>query len=382
MTITAKVAPSDAMFPLSEYQDRIARTRSKMAELKADVLLIDCVEHMVYLFGYAPPAAIYQVVLLPLEGDPVGIVRSLDATTFAEQSWVREAIHFADDQNPIAIISEEVKRRGWSGANIAIELDSHFLPAKRFMQLQSALPDAHFIDFSQVLWEMRLIKSEHEIAMMREVSRIADAGMMAAIETAAEGVSERKCAAALYARVIEEGADSMRSALMSAGARTDSLHGRLGNHILRKGDVMHVESIPLLRGYGARLMRSSVVGGPAADLANAAQVMLAAQEEQYAAMRPGARASDVDGILRDRILKSGLRKTYENFTGYTLGFIGLPITSDFTRAYLRTSDWLLEEGMVFHMYTYAAGIAFSDTVLVTDTGSERLTRTERKLFVR
>lgn len=382
MTAVNEMASADAMFPLAEYTSRVDKTRSKMVELKADVLLIDCVEHMVYLFGYAPPAAIYQAVLLPLEGEPVGIVRGLDASMFKEQSWVRDVVHFADHENPIAVLSAEAKRRGWSTAQIAIELDSHFLPAKRFMQLQAALPDVRFVDFSQVLWEMRLIKSPREIAMMREVSRIADCGMVAAIEAAREGVSERECAAALYAKVIVEGADSMRSALISAGARSDSLHGRLGNHVLQRGDVLHVESIPLYRGYGARLMRSSVIGEPPADLARAAEIMLATQEEQYAAMRPGSRASDVDAILRNGILEAGLRKTYGNFTGYTLGFIGLPKTSDFTRAFLPGSDWFLEEGMVFHMYTYAAGIAFSDTVLITRSGSERLTTTERKLFVR
>lgn len=382
MTAVNEMAPSDAMFPLAEYVSRIEKTRSKMAEMKADVLLIDCVEHMVYLFGYAPPAAIYQAVLLPLDGAPVGVVRGLDASMFGEQSWVRDVVHFADHEDPIAVLSAEAKRRGWAGARIAIELDSHFLPAKRFMRLQAALPDVRFVDFSQVLWELRLIKSDREIAMMREVSRIADRGMVAAIEAAREGVSERECAAALYAEVIREGADSMRSALISAGARSDSLHGRLGNHVLRPGDVLHVESIPLYRGYGARLMRSSVIGEPPPDLARAAEIMLSTQEAQYAAMRPGSKASDVDAILRNGILEAGLRETYGNFTGYTLGFIGLPKTSDFTRAFLPGSDWFLEEGMVFHMYTYAAGIAFSDTVLITRSGSERLTTTERKLFVR
>lgn len=381
MTTVNDMAPADATFPLQEYQARIRKTRLKMAEMKADVLLIDCVEHMVYLFGYAPPAAIYQAVLLPLDGEPVGIVRALDASMFSEQSWVREVVHFADHEDPVSVLAAEVKRRGWGRACFAIELDSHFLPAKRFMQLQAALPEVRFVDFSQILWEMRLIKSAAEVALMREVSRIADCGMVAAIEAAHEGASERECAAALYARVIREGADSMRSALISAGARSDSLHGRLGNHVLRRGDVLHVESIPLYRGYGARLMRSSVIGEPPADLARAARIMLSAQEAQYAAMRPGSRAGEIDAILRDAILETGLRKTYGNFTGYTLGFIGLPKTSDFTRAFLPGSDWFLEEGMVFHMYTYAAGIAFSDTILITSSGSERLTKTERKLFV-
>lgn len=382
MSVHETAADSDAIFPPDEFHARIARTRHRMAEIGADLLLTDCVEHMVYLYGYAPPAAIYQAILLPLEGEPVGIIRSLDASMLAEQSWVSQAVFFSDWEDPVAILAREAERRGWERARIAIELDSNFLPARRFTQIKEALPQATFLDFSQVLWEMRLIKSPREIALMREVSRIADAGMIAAVDAAAEGVNERRCAAALYARVIEEGADSMRSALISSGPRSDSLHGRLGNRILQRGDILHVESIPLLCGYGARLMRSSVIGPPPDDLTRAAEIMLSAQESQFAAMRPGACAAEVDMVLRDAILSAGLRKTYENFTGYTLGFIGLPKTSDFTRAFLPHSEWTIEAGMIFHMYTYAAGIAFSDTILVTDNGSERLTTTERKLFVR
>jgi Xaa-Pro dipeptidase len=97
-------------------------------------------------------------------------------------------------------------------------------------------------------------------------------------------------------------------------------------------------------------------------------------------------ARDVDGICRAEVLRAGLRDAYENFTGYTLGYYGNvympPRTSDFTRAFLPTAEWTLEAGMVFHMYTGARGLAFSETVLVTEGGPERLTRLERTLFVR
>ena len=58
-----------------------------------------------------------------------------------------------------------------------------------------------------------------------------------------------------------------------------------------------------------------------------------------------------------------------------------PRTSDFTRLFTAEADWRLEAGMVLHMYASAgAGLAFSETVLVTDAGPERLTRTERRLL--
>jgi Xaa-Pro aminopeptidase len=59
-----------------------------------------------------------------------------------------------------------------------------------------------------------------------------------------------------------------------------------------------------------------------------------------------------------------------------------PRSSDFTRTFLPTAAWSLEPGMVFHMYTGARGMAFSETVLVTERGPERLTRLERRLFER
>jgi Xaa-Pro dipeptidase len=77
------------------------------------------------------------------------------------------------------------------------------------------------------------------------------------------------------------------------------------------------------------------------------------------------------------VLGAGLRESYDNFTGYTLGYCGAthPLrTSDFTRAFGP------EPGTVFHVYTGARGMAFSETVLVPDSGAERLTRLERRLL--
>ena len=65
-----------------------------------------------------------------------------------------------------------------------------------------------------------------------------------------------------------------------------------------------------------------------------------------------------------------------------LGIYGrTPRSSDFSHALLPTSDWKLEAGMVFHLYTSAEGIGISDTVLVTAGGGECLTRTPRRLLV-
>ena len=102
-----------------------------------------------------------------------------------------------------------------------------------------------------------------------------------------------------------------------------------------------------------------------------------------AAMVPGAEARAVDAIMREGVVGAGLRRDYANNTGYRLGyyFEQAPRTSDFTRLFTADADWRLEAGMTFHMYASVdAGVAFSETVLVNDSGPERLTRTGRRRF--
>jgi Xaa-Pro dipeptidase len=129
------------------------------------------------------------------------------------------------------------------------------------------------------------------------------------------------------------------------------------------------------------MMRPAVIGQPSTQQHDDAARLIEFQDQQFAAMKSGALASDVDRILRDQVLEAGLRSDYDNVTGYTLGYYGsmLPArSSDFTRVFLPTSSWVLEPGMVFHMYAWGRGMSFSETVLVTETGHERLTKLERK----
>jgi Xaa-Pro dipeptidase len=129
-------------------------------------------------------------------------------------------------------------------------------------------------------------------------------------------------------------------------------------------------------------MRPTAIGGATTEQREVARRLIEIQDEQWAAMRPGVVAREVDRICREQVLAAGLRAVYLNATGYTLGFVGVPRTSDFTRVFLPSSDWVLEQGMVFHMYTWAQGMTFSDTILVTGDGHERLTQVERTLFER
>lgn len=371
-------------FSHEEYRRRLAAVRAVMRQRQADVVLIDEAEHLCYVTGFDRSATRYQVCAVPLDGDPVIVLRSLDEPSFRERSWLEDAVVVADWEDPVEVMAATLARRGWADRRIGLELDSNYLTVRRWQQLTAALPRATFVDFGEVLRTLRLRKSPEEIAYLRQAADIADRAITAAVGAAGEGRSERDAAIAASRTFLELGADTARAGVITSGSRASSLHGVLGDHRLERGDILHLELTPQVRGYSARIMRPTVIGPPSRAQADAARMLIDVQDRQLQAMKPGAVAADIDRICRDGVLAAKLRDRYDNATGYTLGYYApwSPRTSDFTRLFVPTATWALEAGMVFHMYTSAQGLAFSETVLVTDGGAERLTRQDRVLFVR
>jgi len=375
---------TSVVFSHEEYARRLAAMRAKMRERAAELVLVDEAEHLAYLTGFDRSATRYQACAIPLEGDPVTFLRALDEPSFLERSWLTDHVTVADWEDPVVVIARELARRGWANRRIGLELDSNYLTVRRWQTLTAALPAASFVDFGEVLRELRLHKSSEEIALLRRAASIADRAMAAAVAAAGEGRNEREAAAAASRVFLELGADTGRAGVITSGPRATSLHGLLGSHRLERGDLLHMELVPQVHGYSARIMRPTAIGAPSAVQIDAARVLVELQDRQLAAMKPGIVAADVDRIVREGVLAAKLRDRYENATGYTLGYYApwSPRTSDFTRLFIPTATWALEPGMVFHMYVAALGLAFSETVLVTDAGAERLTGTERVLFVR
>ncbi|MBN9987677.1 M24 family metallopeptidase, partial [Rhizobium laguerreae] len=366
-------------FSIDEYHSRLAALRNVMADRRVDLLIIDQSEHRAYFSGFWSTAAMYQALLVPLHQEPVAVIRSIDAPSFSELSRFSDCVCFSDSEDPIQVVADTIKSRGFGATVIGIERDSHFLTINRAAELETLLPTAKFIDFSKVMWEMRLIKSPLEIACLKVAAEICDRAAAAAFNVAHAGVNEREVFTAMTSEAWRCGADNAQVAVLSCGPTT-SFHASFNGRVLEEGDIVFVEPVPHFRGYTARLMRPKVVGKPTDQQMLTAETMIRIQDEQFHLMRPGANARDVDRVMREGALAAGLRDSYTGITGYTLGLKCPPRTSDFTRVFLPNSDWQLQENQVFHMYTSALGLPFSETIVVTPDGGKRLTEMERKLF--
>lgn len=370
-------------FEPAEFTARLNRLRERMRAASVDVVLLDEIEAMTWIAGFGNTENRWRCVGVPLSGEPFFVIRALDAAPCRQRTWITDVSTFCDWDDPMAVLAAALHRRGLAGSRIGLDFGSYGMPLRRFEQLRAALPAARFIDVGPVVWELRLLKSPAELALLAHAAAIADASMTRAAAACVRGASQRDAARVAAAAFIELGADPGAPGPISAGRGWDFLHGHLGEAPLQDGDVVHIELTPRVGGYGARLMRCAVVGPAPAPLREAAAQLREWQDRQIAAMQPGARASAVDAILREGLLACGLRESFDHISGYTLGLYAPagPRTSDFTRCFHPHANWIIEPGMVFHMYASARGASFSETVHVTSDGPRRLTRLARDLIV-
>ncbi|HTK00109.1 MAG TPA: Xaa-Pro peptidase family protein [Bordetella sp.] len=376
------MTPDIPSFDRAEFEGRVARLRAEMRARGAEVMLLDDIEILAYFTGYERSISYYRACLVPLEGEPLMVLRSLDTAPFLETAWFEQHVGYADAQDAVAFLTDEIRARWGAAPRIGVDFGSHGMTVDVFQRLQAALPDAAFVAMTGVPWELRLIKSPAEVRHIERASGIADQTLAEMAARARMGMSGRDLAAYAAGRYIELGALPGHVGPITYGKDWGFLHGHLHDTPMKSGDVLHIELVPRFRGYSARLMRSVVMGQPTAQQYDTVRQLAALQDAQIAAMVPGASARTVDALLRDGVLRAGLRESYENITGYTLGYYSQqPVrSSDFTRVFGPHADWTLEAGMVFHMYTSARGLALSETVLVDRDGPRRLTQLPRKLY--
>lgn len=372
----------DLAFSVAEYRRRLHLVQEVMSRKELDYVILDEPEMMAWLAGYSVSENCWRSCVVPSSGDPFLLVRSLDYPPARQRSWLDDYLVFSDWEEPLEILAAELDRRGLSVNRIGADFQSNSFTVHRHQWLGKRLPKTEFVDLERAAWDLRMVKSAEEIEHCRIACGMLDEALALTIAEIKEGSSQQGTAAAAAAAYYKLGFDDGFVGPITVASDWDSIHGFMGDAPYKKGDIVHIELLPRYRAYTVRIMRSVVVGSASDAQKRIMQTLIDLQDEQIAAMRPGAVARDIDAIVREGVIKAGLRPDYKNITGYTLGVTPLVSqhTSDLYRCFLPNSQWVLEEGMILHMYTSAAGFAMSETVLVTRMGGERLTQAPRDLF--
>jgi Xaa-Pro aminopeptidase len=228
----------------------------------------------------------------------------------------------------------------------------------------------------------RMVKDAAEILRIRRAVELGASLFRIARKKIRPGVTEVEVAAAMEYEARCAGAEGMSfPTILASGTRSAIVHGRAsGARIPRRGFVTCDFGV-ILAGYCSDRTRTAHVGRPSGEARRLYEAVLEAQEAAIAAVHPGATAAEVDGAARRVLRKRKLARFFTHSTGHGLG---LEIHEAPRLAAGQTQK--LEPGMVITIEPGAYvpgkwGVRIEDVVVVTASGCEALTSTDKELII-
>lgn len=383
------VTPAAPYFEASEFEQRLAAARCRMAEDGIETLLVSAPENIFYLtgldhWGYFAP----HVLIVPTEGELTLVTRAMERVTIANQ--VRNARFEGHPDSETAADAVARALAGRKLGTVGMETWSSGLSFGLAQALKHLLPADRWIDASGLVDNLRMVKSPAEQALMRAAAKVSDAGAAAAIAAIGGGASERHVAAECERAMIEAGGafpgfgPFIRSTRRLGEEHTTWTSDRFG-----KGDAVFLELAGCVARYHAPLGRLVHIGQAPKDAHEMAAVTHDAFDAVLGAMREGALFRDVYAAWQGVVERAGLAHYRRHHCGYMVG-IGFPPSwtgGNKVTGLRHDSDIELKTGMSFHVLSWLMGTGrgdffMSNAVLLGPGGPEVLTRTPSGVTVR
>jgi Xaa-Pro dipeptidase len=377
-------------FSTEEYQTRIDNVRKVMALEELDLLLVHSLPSICYLTGFQTVSTrTYTCLVLPAQGAPCIVTERDEQYNAKLSSWVESIFTYVRGEDPVQATVRAVSSLGRIIQRIGAEYAGRYLSPQHFARLRDALGPADFVDSSDIVPRRMLVKSVAEIDCIRRAAAITAQGMQAAIEAVALNRTDNDVASAACQALIANGSEYMSSGpIVCAGRNAGIPHGHYARRLICRGDTILLEMSGCVHRYSAPLMRSVTIGRPSRSVAKMASACKQALENAIASMRPGAGFADAAAAGKAAITTAGPAMIFHGTYAYSIG-LGFPGTSwaDCPVDIRDDIPGVFEPGMVFHLPISlrdegAAGVAFSETVAITENGCEILTNFERELFER
>jgi Xaa-Pro aminopeptidase len=288
------------VFPREEFAERLRRSREAFVGLDVDAVVVLAArnwyrDHAVrYLTGYDCPTS-PTVLLVPMQGDPILVVQSRDEAERAAEFPTVQKVRLAEDAFVAVVdwLSAHVglKRLGLGGGECMGFSALDVLPRQLNALLRERCPGVEIVDVGGVLAKIRSIRSDREIAALREAARLADVGADAFLATMRAGISERDVWSEIWYAMQCAGAADVHMS-MCCGPRSFWPHPP-SDAVFAPGDVVSVELSPRIGGYFSQSNRMCFVGTEGREWRELSQLANEALALAVAAVRPGAAARDV-----------------------------------------------------------------------------------------
>ncbi|HEY8566639.1 MAG TPA: Xaa-Pro peptidase family protein [Beijerinckiaceae bacterium] len=379
-------------FTPPEFDRRKRALLAAMADARLDGLLLFQQESMYWLTGYDTFGfCFFQSLVVTADGRVALLTRSADLRQAQRTSTLEDIRIWKDaaDANPARDLLVLARDLGLQGKRLGVEYESYGLVAANGKKLDAAFAGvADLVDASTLVTRLRAIKSEEEIAHVRQAAALSDAADRAAIELIRPGADEGAILAAQQGAVFAGGGDYPANEFI-IGSSGDALLCRYkaGRRALDANDQITLEFAGAYRRYHAAIMRTVVIGEPRPlhlSYHQAARDALLACEAE---LKPGRTAGDVFAAHAHTLDEHGLASHRLNACGYSLSAKFTPSWMDWPMFY-EANPWVLQPGMVMFLHMILmdseteTAMTLGRTSLITERDSEPLNAASLELVVR
>ncbi len=343
-----------------------------MLALDVDALLISKPENRFYISGFRGSAG--TVLITATQAYLLTDFRYIEqATNEAPAFEIVRTGQPEKDALKDLVTAQDIKRLGF---------ERDYVTYAGYEGLKKRLEETQLVPVEDVVRKLRMVKDETEIEHMQAAANIAEAAFQEILPLIQVGRSEAEIALELEIAMRRRGAERLAFPIIAAsGPRSSLPHGAPTDRVLQPGDFLTLDFGAVSGGYCSDMTRTVVLGEPSAKQKEIYDIVLKAQLEAQAAIKPGLKGGDIDKIARDIIADAG----YGEYFGHGLGHgVGLQVHEG-PRAG-RASEDILEPGMVVTIEPGIyipdfGGVRIEDMVLVTDSGHKNFNHSSKELLI-
>ena len=293
-----------------------------------------------------------QITKGPSQGDP-------DVRTWEE------------DDNPYERVAQGLADRGVSAGTLGIEETVLFVFSRGIAQ---AAPQAKIVSATPVTAGCRMIKSDHEIALMRLAAKVTLTAYQAVYQGLKEGMTKPQfedLISAAYDRLGFPG-----DADVEIDQNTANPHGSAAQQVIREGSIIMVDDGCRVEGYTSDITRTFTLGKPSDKMKKVFDIVHQSQTEALKTARPGLPCQAVDAAARQVMIDAGYGPGYKYFThrlGHGMGMDGheWPYLVPGNKLPLQKNMTFSDEPGIYIRGEF--GIRLEDDMHITENGAELFT---------
>ena len=377
-------------------ETELARRRNtvcrEMTRDGLDGMLIFRQESMYYLTGYDTFGYVFfQCLYLSTDGRMTLLTRSADRLQAEKTSMIEDVRIWVDGPNaaPASVLKDILEEHGARDQRLGVEWEAYGLTARNGQRLSTALDGfCVLVDASELVSKIRVVKSPAEIDYVRRAGELTDDAHNAAVDLTAPGAFEGQILSAMQGAIFEGGGDySGNEFIIGSGENALLCRYASGRRTLDSQDQLTLEWAGAYRHYHTAMMRTFIVGHPDPRHISMHAAAVDALEAVKDNVSPGKTFGDAFQAHCRVLDGAGLADSRLNACGYSLGTTFAPNWMDWPMLYA-DNPMVFAPGMVIfcHMIIFddEAGLAMTlgETVLVTETGHERLSKAPLSLVVK